>query len=161
MTQTDFNNTAYLSEITKQVEISAATANLMGAAQAAAVRSAERRHLARLWQAARPNGLSASQQYAELHADPPPPEKIVRTDGTAFNLVGWTYNIALAATFGDGDTISVLNADSGAAVDFTEAGTQTVELPYGAYTLSIPETSSAVTCTITTGVYSDGSGETP
>jgi hypothetical protein len=161
MTQTDFDNTRYLSEMTKQVDIAAAMTNLTGAAQAAAVRSAERRHLARIWQAAASNGLSAAQQYAELHADPLPPENVVRTDGTAFNLLGWTYNITLAATFGGGDTISVLNADSGSVADFTENGTQTVELPYGAYTLSIPETSSGVTCTISVGTYSDGSGETP
>jgi hypothetical protein len=279
MTQAAYDNTRILSEGTKQADIAAAFATQTGAAQAAAVRSAERRHRARVWAAALPNGLTAVQEFSALQADPAPPDKFTRTDNTAFTLNGWKYNVTIAANFGTFATSTVTNAtkptagntftvgsqvytfqdtiaqaydvfigatdataltnlaaainangtvgtqyyagtlantkvtatagattlvltaitagtggnaltvagttagqtynpgtallagavngtialndsNSSARLTFTQNATQSIELPYGTYALALTN-SSGMTATITAGVYSDGSGETP
>jgi hypothetical protein len=124
MGQVAYDNIRIASEGQKQSDISAAYASLTGAAQANAVRSAERRHRARVWQAAGPNGMVATQEFAELQANRAPTENFTRTDTTTFNLLGWKYQIAIAANFGTFAASTVTNATKPTAGDTFTVGSQ-------------------------------------
>jgi len=154
MTAAAFESTRVASECTRQVDVAAALAAYTGATLANAVRSAERRHRARVWQAAVPNGLVAPQEFAALSADATRPESYTRTDGTTFALMGWKYIVTVTATWGGGNVV-LQDANSVARLTWTSDGTQTIELPYGTYSFAIT-TATGVTATVKNATYTDG-----
>jgi hypothetical protein len=156
MTEAALNTTRNLSEMTKQADFAAAYANLTGAAQGIAIRSAERRHRARIFEATRAaNGVSAVGELNEIIHDPQPEENVTATDATPFTLVGGRYVVSATATWGGG-TVTLQNAAGETFASFTQNDSATINVRYGSYLLAIV-TASGVTVTIAKGHYSDGS----
>jgi hypothetical protein len=141
---------------TLQDDMSRAMAAYTGAELGVAIRSAERAHRGRIFEATRAaTGITATGEMNEIIRDPQRNENVAATDATPFTLVGGRYIVSATATWNDTGTVTLQDAAGETFATFTDDGSATVNLRYATYSLAI-DTAIDVSVTISRGSYTDG-----